>query len=125
LEDDRSGGIRKIAEPIRIIVGVIPVTNPTSTTIFKALLALKTRNTIIFFCPHPKARRCTIAAARLMHNAAVEAGALADVIAWLEDSNRAEVQRLLTARVFTRWSQTPASARSVGAWRSSGFSSPM
>ena len=64
IEHDAENGIRKVAEPVGIIAGVIPTTNPTSTAIFKALLALKTRNGIIF-SPHPRAKRCTVAAARI------------------------------------------------------------
>ena len=79
IEEDLSAGIHKVAEPIGIIAGVIPVTNPTSTTIFKALLALKTRNGIIF-SPHPRARNCTAEAANIVMRAAVAAGAPAGII---------------------------------------------
>lgn len=83
LEEDEAFGIRKIAEPIGIICGIIPTTNPTSTAIFKALLALKTRNAIIF-SPHPRAASCTIEAARVIRDAAVEAGAPKDIIGWID-----------------------------------------
>ena len=73
LEEDPSYGIMKIAEPIGVIGAVIPTTNPTSTAIFKALICLKTRNGIIF-SPHPRAKNCTIEAARIVLKAAVEAG---------------------------------------------------
>ena len=81
--DDSMYGIRKIAEPVGIIAAVIPTTNPTSTAIFKALLALKTRNGIIFM-PHPRAKLCTVEAARVVYEAAVEAGAPEGILAWIE-----------------------------------------
>ena len=74
IEEDPAFGIKKIAEPIGIIAAVIPTTNPTSTAIFKTLLALKTRNGIII-SPHPRAKGCTIAAAKVVLDAAVAAGA--------------------------------------------------
>ncbi len=83
IEKDASYGISKVAEPIGIVAAVIPTTNPTSTTIFKALLALKTRNGIIF-SPHPRAKRSTIAAARIILDAAVKAGAPEGIIAWID-----------------------------------------
>ena len=76
-------GIQKIAEPIGVIAGIVPTTNPTSTTLFKALLCLKTRNAIIF-SPHPRAKACSIAAAKIIHDAAVQAGAPADLIGWID-----------------------------------------
>lgn len=84
LEEDPSFGYQTIAEPVGIIAGIVPVTNPTSTTIFKALLALKTRNGIIF-SPHPKAKGCTIAAAKLIQEAAIAAGAPAGLIGWIDE----------------------------------------
>ncbi|AHC13973.1 bifunctional acetaldehyde-CoA/alcohol dehydrogenase [Salinispira pacifica] len=83
LEYDESQGIRKVAEALGIICAIIPTTNPTSTAIFKALLALKTRNGVIF-SPHPRAAECTIQAARIIRDAAVEAGAPADLISWVD-----------------------------------------
>ncbi|WP_338969411.1 bifunctional acetaldehyde-CoA/alcohol dehydrogenase [Spiroplasma endosymbiont of Labia minor] len=77
-------GIQKIYEPIGIIGAVIPTTNPTSTAIFKCLLALKTRNAIII-SPHPGAKNCTIAAAKIVLDAAVKAGAPKNIIAWVEE----------------------------------------
>ena len=74
IEEDKAFGIKKIAEPIGVIAAVIPTTNPTSTAIFKCLLALKTRNAIII-SPHPRAKGSTIAAAKLILEAAVAAGA--------------------------------------------------
>jgi acetaldehyde dehydrogenase/alcohol dehydrogenase len=84
LEDDTTFGIKKIAEPIGVIAGVVPSTNPTSTAIFKSLLALKTRNAIIF-SPHPGAKKSTIMAAKIVRDAAVAAGAPEDIIGWIDD----------------------------------------
>ena len=84
LSDDDAFGYRQVAEPIGVIAGVIPTTNPTSTAIFKSLLALKTRNGIVF-SPHPRAKKCTIEAARIVLEAAVEAGAPEGIIGWLEN----------------------------------------
>ena len=83
VEDDPHFGIRKIAEPVGVIAAVIPTTNPTSTAIFKSLLALKTRNGIIF-APHPRAKKCTAEAARIVYEAAVKAGAPRDIIGWID-----------------------------------------
>ena len=79
IEEDKAYGIKKIAEPIGVIAAVIPTTNPTSTAIFKTLLALKTRNGIII-SPHPRAKKSTIAAAKIVFNAAVKAGAPKGII---------------------------------------------
>lgn len=84
IADDETYGIKRIAEPIGVIAGVIPTTNPTSTTIFKALLALKTRNGIIF-SPHPRSKRCTALAAKVILDAAIDAGAPNDIIGWIEE----------------------------------------
>ena len=83
LEEDKSYGMKKIAEPVGIIAAVIPTTNPTSTAIFKTLLALKTRNGIVI-SPHPKAKNATIAAAKVVLDAAVAAGAPKGIIAWID-----------------------------------------
>ena len=83
LEEDKAFGIKKIAEPIGIIAAVIPTTNPTSTAIFKTLIALKTRNAIII-SPHPRAKKCTIEAAKIVLEAAVEAGAPEGIISWID-----------------------------------------
>ncbi len=83
IEEDKVSGIEKIAEPIGLIAAVIPTTNPTSTAIFKTLLALKTRNAIII-SPHPRAKESTIAAAKLVLEAAVAAGAPEEVIGWID-----------------------------------------
>jgi len=84
IEEDRSFGIQRIAEPVGILAGIVPTTNPTSTAIFKALIALKTRNAIIF-SPHPRAKRCTIRAAQVVLEAAVAAGAPPDIIGWIDE----------------------------------------
>lgn len=83
IEEDKAYGIKKVAEPIGLIAAVIPTTNPTSTAIFKTLLALKTRNAIII-SPHPRAKGCTIAAARIVLEAAVAAGAPEGIISWID-----------------------------------------
>ena len=83
IEEDKAFGMKKIAEPIGVIAAVIPTTNPTSTTIFKCLIALKTRNAIII-SPHPRAKSSTIAAAKLVLEAAVKAGAPEGIIDWID-----------------------------------------
>lgn len=83
IEEDSSFGIKKIAEPIGVIAAVIPTTNPTSTAIFKTLISLKTRNAIII-SPHPRAKNSTIAAAKVVLDAAVAAGAPKGIIAWID-----------------------------------------
>ena len=83
IEEDKAYGIKKIAEPIGLIAAIIPTTNPTSTAIFKALLALKTRNGIII-SPHPRAKKCTIDAAKTVLDAAVAAGAPDGIIGWID-----------------------------------------
>ena len=83
IEEDKAYGIKKIAEPIGVIAAVIPTTNPTSTAIFKTLLALKTRNGIII-SPHPRAKNATIAAAKVVLEAAVRAGAPEGIIGWID-----------------------------------------
>ena len=83
LEEDSAFGIKKIAEPIGLVAAVIPTTNPTSTAIFKALLCLKTRNAILI-SPHPRAKKCTAEAARIVYEAAVKAGAPEGIIGCIE-----------------------------------------
>ena len=83
IEEDKAYGMKKIAEPIGVIAAVIPTTNPTSTAIFKTLLALKTRNAIII-SPHPRAKASTAAAAKIVLDAAVEAGAPDGIIDWID-----------------------------------------
>lgn len=84
IEEDKAFGIKKIAEPIGLIAAVIPTTNPTSTAIFKTLLALKTRNAIII-SPHPRAKESTIQAAKIVLEAAVKAGAPEGIIGWIDE----------------------------------------
>ncbi len=84
IEEDEDSGIAKVAEPLGVIAGIIPTTNPTSTAIFKSLIALKTRNAIVF-SPHPRAKGCTVEAARIVLEAAVAAGAPADIIGWIDE----------------------------------------
>ncbi len=84
VEEDEAFGYKVIAEPLGIIAAVIPTTNPTSTAIFKALLALKTRNAIVI-SPHPRAKECTIEAARIVLEAAVKAGAPENIIDWIDE----------------------------------------
>lgn len=95
IEEDASFGICKLAEPVGIVAGIIPTTNPTSTAIFKALITLKTRNAIIF-SPHPRARECTAAAARVILEAAVKAGAPRDTIAWISEPSIEMTDQLMT-----------------------------
>lgn len=83
IEEDPAFGIKKIAEPIGLVAAVIPTTNPTSTAIFKTLLCLKTRNAIII-SPHPRAKNCTIEAAKIVLEAAVAAGAPENIIGWID-----------------------------------------
>ena len=83
IEEDKAYGIKKIAEPIGVVAAVIPTTNPTSTAIFKTLISLKTRNGIII-SPHPRAKKCTIEAAKVVLEAAVKAGAPEGIIGWID-----------------------------------------
>ena len=80
---DKENGIKIVAEPLGILAGIIPTTNPTSTAIFKSLIALKTRNAIVF-SPHPRATKSTIEAAKVVLEAAIEAGAPKDIIGWID-----------------------------------------
>ena len=83
IEEDKAFGVTRLAEPIGVIAAVIPTTNPTSTAIFKTLICLKTRNGIII-SPHPRAKGCTTEAARIVLQAAVEAGAPEHIISWID-----------------------------------------
>ena len=103
IEDDPVFGIKKIAEPIGIIGAVIPTTNPTSTAIFKCLIALKTRNAIMI-SPHPRAKACTAEAARIVNDAAVAAGAPEHLIVALENASEIAAEITAAGSVF------------VGAW---------
>ena len=84
LEEDHTYGVTKVAEPIGVIAAIVPTTNPTSTAIFKTLIALKTRNSIII-SPHPRAKNATIAAAKIVLDAAVKAGAPEGIIGWIDE----------------------------------------
>lgn len=93
VEEDRAFGYKKILEPVGVICAVIPTTNPTSTAIFKTLISLKTRNGIII-SPHPRAKKCTAEAARVVLEAAVKAGAPEGIISWI-DTPSLEMTNLL------------------------------
>ncbi len=95
LDEDPTFGTITIAEPVGIICGIVPTTNPTSTAIFKALISLKTRNGIIF-SPHPRAKESTTTAARIVLNAAVAAGAPKDIIGWIDAPSVALSNQLMT-----------------------------
>ena len=99
IEEDKAYGVTKIAEPIGIIGAVIPTTNPTSTAIFKTLMCLKTRNGCII-SPHPRAKKSTIAAAKVVYEAAVEAGAPEGIISWI-DVPSLEMTNILMGSVDT------------------------
>ena len=94
IEEDKSFGLQKIAEPVGILAGIVPTTNPTSTAIFKSLIALKTRNAIIF-SPHPRAKECTIEAAKAVLDAAVAAGCPEHIIGWIDEPTVALSQALM------------------------------
>ncbi|MBQ3670732.1 MAG: bifunctional acetaldehyde-CoA/alcohol dehydrogenase [Treponema sp.] len=94
VEDDDVTGIVKIAEPVGVVAGLTPVTNPTSTAIFKALICLKTRNPIIFSF-HPSAIKCSIAAAKVVYDAAVAAGAPKNCIQWIEQPSMEKTNLLI------------------------------
>ncbi len=94
IEDDDVSGIIKIAEPVGVVAGLTPVTNPTSTAIFKALICLKTRNPIIFSF-HPSAIKCSIAAAKVVYDAAVAAGAPKNCIQWIEEPSMEKTNLLI------------------------------
>ncbi len=112
LEEDPSFGIMKIAEPIGVIGAVIPTTNPTSTAIFKALICLKTRNGIVF-SPHPRAKNCTIEAAKIVLQAAVEAGAPRDIIGWISEPSMALSQQLMESADLILATGGPGMVRSA------------
>ena len=107
IEEDTSYGIKKVAEPMGVIGAVIPTTNPTSTAIYKTLLALKTRNAIII-SPHPRAARCTIAAAKIVLEAAVKAGAPEGIIAWIESPTLELSNQLMQSVDVIRQPEAPA-----------------
>ncbi|EFN58161.1 hypothetical protein CHLNCDRAFT_141971 [Chlorella variabilis] len=113
IEEDPSGGVTKVAEPVGVIAGIgefraagvtqrtagwpVPTTNPTSTAIFKALLTLKTRNALIL-CPHPRATKCTAAAARIVRDAAEAAGCPPGVISWIDSPSLPITQAVMSAQ---------------------------
>ncbi|MBO5344716.1 MAG: bifunctional acetaldehyde-CoA/alcohol dehydrogenase, partial [Clostridia bacterium] len=86
IEEDKAYGYARVADPIGIIAAIVPTTNPTSTVIFKVLLALKTRNGIII-SPHPRAKNCTIETAKVLLEAAVKSGATKDIIGWIDETS--------------------------------------
>lgn len=100
IEKDESFGITKIAEPIGVVAAVVPTTNPTSTAIFKALIALKTRNAVMF-SPHPRAKNSTIAAAKIVLDAAVAAGAPEGIIGWIDEPSVEMSQILMSEADIT------------------------
>lgn len=95
IDTDDATGMIKVAEPRGVIAGIIPTTNPTSTAIFKALIALKTRNGIIF-SPHPRAKACTVEAAKIVLEAAVKAGAPENIIGWIAEPTLAASNMLMS-----------------------------
>ena len=112
LEDDPSFGIQKIAEPIGVVAAVIPTTNPTATAIFKTLICLKTRNGIII-SPHPRAKGCTIEAARIVLEAAVAAGAPEDIIAWIDKPSLELTAQVMSGADLTLATGGPGMVRSA------------
>ena len=95
IKSDKTNGIKIVAEPLGVIAGVVPTTNPTSTAIFKSLICLKTRNAIIF-SPHPRAKKSTIEAARVIYEAAIKAGAPENIIGWIDEPSLDLTNMLLT-----------------------------
>ena len=95
IETDDASGMIKVAEPRGVLAGIVPTTNPTSTAIFKALIALKTRNGIVF-SPHPRAKKCTCMAAKVVLDAAVAAGAPEDIIGWISEPTVAKSAWLMS-----------------------------
>ena len=107
----------KVAEPIGVVAAVIPTTNPTSTAIFKCLLALKTRNAIII-SPHPRAKNCTIAAAKLVLEAAVAAGAPENIISWIDQPSIELSSQVMREADLTLATGGPGMVRSASAEKS-------
>ncbi|MDR2167453.1 MAG: aldehyde dehydrogenase family protein, partial [Clostridiales bacterium] len=112
IEEDRAAGIKKIAEPLGVIAALIPITNPTSTVIFKVLLALKTRNGIIL-CPHPKGKNCVAETARIMHDAAVAAGAPEGIISWVAEPSKEATSLAMSECDFTLATGGPGMVRAA------------
>lgn len=94
IDEDVTWGIKHIAEPVGVIAGIVPTTNPTSTCIFKTLISLKTRNAIII-SPHPRAKKSTIMAAKIVLEAAVKAGAPENIIGWIDEPSIEQSQHLM------------------------------
>jgi acetaldehyde dehydrogenase/alcohol dehydrogenase len=116
IERDEAGGYTRIAEPIGVIGAIVPTTNPTSTTIFKILLCLKTRNGLII-SPHPRAKNCTVETARRLLKVAVEAGAPENIIGWIEEPSveiSAELMKSVDLILATGGPQMVRSAYSSG-----------
>src|SRR5574344_2508397 len=95
IKEDKINGTKIFAEPLGVLAGIVPTTNPTSTAIFKSLISLKTRNGIIF-SPHPRAKKSTIEAARIVLKAAVKAGAPEDIIGWIDEPSIELTNALMT-----------------------------
>lgn len=95
IEENPAAGTTTFAEPMGIVCGIVPTTNPTSTAIFKALISLKTRNAIIF-SPHPRAKKCTAEAAKIVLDAAIKAGAPKDIIGWIDEPSVDLSNQLMT-----------------------------
>ncbi|MFT8314033.1 MAG: bifunctional acetaldehyde-CoA/alcohol dehydrogenase [Clostridium sp.] len=112
IETDESYGITKIAEPIGIVAAVIPTTNPTSTAIFKILISLKTRNAIML-SPHPRAKNSTIAAAKIILDAAVKAGAPEGIIGWIDEPSIELTQILMQEADITLATGGPSMVKSA------------
>lgn len=112
IEESEAYGIKKIAEPIGVIAAIIPTTNPTSTTIFKSLIALKTRNGIVF-SPHPRAKNSTIEAARIILDAAVKAGAPQEIIGWIDKPSIEATQMLMKKADITLATGGPSMVKSA------------
>ncbi|AGK96376.1 bifunctional acetaldehyde-CoA/alcohol dehydrogenase [Clostridium pasteurianum] len=112
IETDESYGITKIAEPIGIVAAVIPTTNPTSTAIFKTLISLKTRNAIML-SPHPRAKNSTIAAAKIILDAAVKAGAPEGIIGWIDEPSIELTQILMQEADITLATGGPSMVKSA------------
>ena len=112
LEEDPSYGIQKIAEPIGVVAAVIPTTNPTATAIFKTLICLKTRNGIVI-SPHPRAKRSTIEAAKIVLEAAVAAGAPEDIISWIDQPSLELTGQVMRTADLTLATGGPGMVRSA------------
>ena len=97
INEDNVNKIIEVAEPVGLVMGIVPSTNPTSTTIFKSIIAIKSRNAIVF-SPHPSAAKCTIKAAQLMHDAAVEAGAPKNIVGCITKPSLGATNELMKSK---------------------------